>query len=59
MDADFARPVAQWRDFFAAIAGVSATLVGLHFVALAINPVVMGNRRPDCGPGPARPSAIS
>ena len=46
MDAGFASAVAEWHDFFAAVAGVSATLVGLLFVSLAINPVVMGDRRP-------------
>ena len=32
-----------WHDFFAAVAGVSATLVGLLFVALALNPAVMAD----------------
>ncbi len=46
MDAGFASAVAEWHDFFAAVAGVSATLVGLLFVSLALNPLVMGDRRP-------------
>src|SRR5690242_11083074 len=46
MDAGFASAVAEWHDFYAAVAGVSATLVGLLFVSLAINPLVMGDRRP-------------
>ncbi|HEU0114670.1 MAG TPA: hypothetical protein VFQ80_08335, partial [Thermomicrobiales bacterium] len=46
MDADFANAVAQWHEFFAAVAGVAATLVGLLFVSLALNPLVMGDRRP-------------
>jgi hypothetical protein len=46
MDAGFASAVAEWHEFFAAVAGVSATLVGLLFVSLALNPLVMGDRRP-------------
>ena len=33
-----------WHDFFAAVAGVTATLVGLLFVALALNPGLLGSR---------------
>ena len=36
----------EWHDFFAAVAGVAATLVGLLFVALALNPAVMADRGP-------------
>ncbi|HEX5498416.1 MAG TPA: hypothetical protein VFX03_04280 [Thermomicrobiales bacterium] len=46
MDAEFASALAQWHDFFAAVAGVSATLVGLLFVALALNPLIMSDHRP-------------
>lgn len=35
-----------WHDFFAAVAGVSATLVGLLFVGLALNPAIMADRGP-------------
>jgi hypothetical protein len=35
-----------WHDFFAAVAGVSATLVGLLFIALALNPAVMADDGP-------------
>ena len=38
--------LAEWHDFFAAVAGVSATLVGLLFVALALNPAVMADDGP-------------
>ena len=38
--------LAEWHDFFAAVAGVSATLVGLLFVALAFNPAVMADDGP-------------
>jgi hypothetical protein len=36
----------EWHDFFAAVAGVAATLVGLLFVALALNPAVMADDGP-------------
>ena len=45
MDDRFAA-VAEWHDFFAAVAGVAATLVGLLFVALALNPAVMADEGP-------------
>ena len=38
--------LAAWHDFFAAVAGVAATLVGLLFVALALNPAVMADDGP-------------
>ena len=38
--------VAEWHDFFAAVAGVAATLVGLLFVSLALNPAVMADEGP-------------
>ena len=45
MDDRFAA-LADWHDFFAAVAGVAATLVGLLFVALALNPAVMADDGP-------------
>ncbi|MDF2760040.1 MAG: hypothetical protein K0S99_2674, partial [Thermomicrobiales bacterium] len=45
MDDRFAA-VAEWHDFFAAVAGVAATLVGLLFVSLALNPAVMADDGP-------------
>ena len=45
MDDRFAA-LAEWHDFFAAVAGVAATLVGLLFVALALNPAVMADEGP-------------
>jgi hypothetical protein len=38
--------LAAWHDFFAAVAGAAATLVGLLFVALALNPAVMADDGP-------------
>ena len=38
--------LAAWHEFFAAVAGVAATLVGLLFVALALNPAVMADDGP-------------
>jgi hypothetical protein len=38
--------IAEWHDFFTAVAGVAATLVGLLFVALALNPAVMADDGP-------------
>jgi len=36
----------QWQPFFAAVAGVAATLVGLLFVGLSLNPSIMADRGP-------------
>src|SRR5215210_4363999 len=38
--------LADWHDFFAAVAGIAATLLGLLFVALALNPAVMADHGP-------------
>lgn len=46
MESDFAAAVASWNPFFSAVAGAAATLVGLLFVSLALNPTVMGDDRP-------------
>ncbi len=46
VDAGFAAALADWRDFFAAVAGAAATLVGLLFVALALSPAVMADEGP-------------
>ncbi len=43
---DTVTALAAWHDFFAAVAGVAATLVGLLFVALALNPAVMADASP-------------
>ena len=45
MDDRFAA-LAEWHDFFTAVAGVAATWVGLLFVALALNPSVMADDGP-------------
>jgi hypothetical protein len=38
--------IAEWHDFFAAVAGVAGTLVGLLFVALGLNPTIMADDSP-------------
>jgi uncharacterized membrane protein len=38
--------IVEWHEFFAAVAGVAATLVGLLSVALALNPAVMADHGP-------------
>ena len=47
METEFADAVANWHDFYAAIAGAAATLVGLLFVALALSPSVMRDDSPN------------
>ena len=37
----FAEQIADWHDFYAAVTGMAATLVGLLFVGLGLNPGVM------------------
>lgn len=46
-EADFAAEVAEWHDFYAAIAGAAATLLGLLFVSLALSPAVMRDDSPN------------
>jgi hypothetical protein len=46
MDTEFATALLEWHDFFATIAGVSGTLVGLLFVALGLNPAIMADESP-------------
>jgi hypothetical protein len=43
----FGEAVASWHDFHAALAGIAATLIGLLFVGLALNPAVMRDDGPD------------
>jgi hypothetical protein len=38
--------LSEWQGFYSAVAGVSATLVGLLFVGLALNPSIMADRSP-------------
>jgi hypothetical protein len=47
MDAEFANAVASWNGFYSAIAGAAATLVGLLFVSLALNPAMMSDTGPN------------
>jgi hypothetical protein len=46
VESAFVESVIGWRDFFGAVAGASATLVGLLFVALALNPAIMADDGP-------------
>jgi hypothetical protein len=43
MDSEFAVALDAWNVYFATIAGISATLVGLLFVAIGLNPRIMAN----------------
>ena len=46
MESDFAATLADWHDFYAAVAGISATLLGLLFVGLGLNPRIMADDGP-------------
>lgn len=46
MDGDFGTALAGWNSLFSAVAGVSATLLGLLFVALGLNPRIMADDGP-------------
>lgn len=46
MNAGFGAEFLEWREFFATVAGVSGTLVGLLFVALGLNPAIMADESP-------------
>jgi hypothetical protein len=46
MDGDFGAALNEWHELFAAVAGVSGTLVGLLFVALGLNPRIMADDSP-------------
>lgn len=46
MESEFAAAVDSWNAFYGAVAGAAATLVGLLFVSLALNPKVMGDDGP-------------
>lgn len=43
---DFAADLDSWSEFFTAVAGISATLIGLLFVALGLNPRIMADDGP-------------
>jgi hypothetical protein len=46
IESDFATALAEWHDFYAVVAGISATLIGLLFVALGLNPRIMADDGP-------------
>ncbi len=46
MDPNFGAELSEWHDFFATVAGVSGTLVGLLFVAVGLNPSIMADESP-------------
>lgn len=46
MNADFEAAITEWNAFFSLSAGVAATLIGLLFVALALNPAIMADDGP-------------
>ena len=46
MNPDIGSALAEWHEFFATVAGVSGTLVGLLFVALGLNPAMMADTSP-------------
>jgi hypothetical protein len=45
MNSEFGAQLDAWHDFYAATAGASATLLGLLFVALALNPQLLKTGR--------------
>ncbi len=45
-ETEFIDAVSAWHDFHAATAGIAATLIGLLFVGLAMNPAVMQDDGP-------------
>jgi hypothetical protein len=56
----FADQIETWQAFFTTVAGLAATLAGLLFVGLGLNPRIMApNGPPACGPWPRRPSTTS
>jgi hypothetical protein len=46
MEAAFNAEIAEWQEFFTAVASVAGTLVGLLFVALGLNPAIMADDSP-------------
>ena len=60
MDDGFAAAVAAWHDFYLLAGTAAATLIGLIFVALSLNPEVMADDgRSASGPGRGKRSAAS
>jgi hypothetical protein len=46
MEAAFNAELAEWQEFFTAVASVAGTLIGLLFVALGLNPAIMADDSP-------------
>jgi hypothetical protein len=46
MDTEFTSALGSWNVFLSAVAGIAATLVGLLFVALGLNPRIMADDGP-------------
>ena len=46
MAASFGTVLAEWREFYAAVAGIAGSLVGLLFVSLALRPQIMADAGP-------------
>jgi hypothetical protein len=46
LESDVAAALPAWNAFFGAVAGIAATLVGLLFVALGLNPRIMADDGP-------------
>ncbi len=46
MDGELAATLTQWNTFYSVSAGIAATLIGLLFVALALNPRIMADDSP-------------
>ena len=53
----FADQIQTWQAFFTTVAGLAATLAGLLFVGLGINPHIMAPTGPPaCASSPPSPS---
>lgn len=46
MESEFTATLDEWTTFFSVSAGIAATLIGLLFVALALNPSIMADDGP-------------
>jgi hypothetical protein len=44
VDPAFSQAIQEWKDFYSAVAGVAATLLGLSFVAVQLRPEIFHQR---------------